>query len=63
VDNITKEVKDNNPRRAKDGHSFSYTTDQKWTVALLELVYDMNARLLVNDMNAPDYLFCKILSW
>jgi hypothetical protein len=31
-----------------------FTTDQKWTVALLKLL---------DDMNAPDYAFSKILKW
>ena len=31
-----------------------FTTDQKWTVALLKLL---------DDMNAPDYAFNKILKW
>ena len=31
-----------------------FTTDQKWTVALLKLL---------DDMNAPDYAFTKILKW
>ena len=33
---------------------YAYTTDQKWTVALLKLL---------DDVNAPDYLFTKILTW
>jgi hypothetical protein len=33
---------------------FSFSTNQKWTVALL---------LLLNDMNAPDYAFKAILTW
>ena len=32
-----------------------FTTDQKWTVALL--------KLLDEDMNALDYAFSKILKW
>jgi hypothetical protein len=31
-----------------------FTTDQKWTVALLKLL---------DDMNVPDYAFSKILKW
>ena len=31
-----------------------YTTDQKWTIALLKLL---------DDMNAPDYAFTSILRW
>ena len=31
-----------------------FTTDQKWTVALLKLL---------DDMNVPDYVFSKILKW
>ena len=31
-----------------------FTTDQKWTVALLKLL---------DDMNAPDYAFSKLLKW
>ena len=31
-----------------------YSTDQKWTIALLKLL---------NDMNAPDYAFSRILKW
>jgi hypothetical protein len=31
-----------------------FTTDQKWTVALLKLL---------DDINAPDYAFSKILKW
>jgi len=34
--------------------TFLYTTDQKWTVALLKLL---------DDMNAPDYAFHDILKW
>ena len=33
---------------------FFYTTDQKWTVALLKLL---------DNMNAPDYAFHHILQW
>ena len=33
---------------------FSYSTDQKWTVALLKLL---------DDMNTPDYAFKAILTW
>ena len=31
-----------------------FTTDQKWTVALLKLL---------DDMNAPDYAITKVLKW
>ena len=31
-----------------------FTTDQKWTVTLLKLL---------DDINAPDYAFTKILKW
>ena len=31
-----------------------YTTDQKWTIALLKLL---------DDMNAPDYAFTSVLRW
>jgi hypothetical protein len=31
-----------------------YTTDQKWTIALLKLL---------EDMNAPDYAFTSVLQW
>ena len=31
-----------------------FTTDQKWTVVLLKLL---------DDINAPDYAFTKILKW
>ena len=31
-----------------------HTTEQKWTVALLKIL---------DDMNAPDYAFNKIISW
>jgi hypothetical protein len=34
--------------------SFPFSTNQKWTVALLKLL---------NDMNAPDYAFKAILTW
>ncbi|KAI2507842.1 hypothetical protein MHU86_6622 [Fragilaria crotonensis] len=34
--------------------SFPFSTNQKWTVALLKLL---------NDMNAPDYAFEAILTW
>jgi hypothetical protein len=37
--NITKEVEDDNPR-VKDGHSFSYTINQKWTVAVAKDCYN-----------------------
>ena len=33
---------------------FMYSTDQKWTIALLKLL---------DDMNAPDYAFARILKW
>ena len=33
---------------------FPYSTNQKWTVALLKLL---------DDMNAPDYAFKAILTW
>jgi hypothetical protein len=33
---------------------FMFTTDQKWTIALLKLL---------DDMNAPDYAFKDVLSW
>jgi hypothetical protein len=35
-------------------HQFVYSTDQKWTVALLKLL---------DNMNAPDYAFGAILCW
>jgi hypothetical protein len=31
-----------------------YTTDQKWTIALLKLL---------EDMNAPEYAFISVLQW
>jgi hypothetical protein len=31
-----------------------YSTDQKWTIALLKLL---------DDMNAPDYAFASVLKW
>ena len=34
--------------------SLAYTTDQKWTVALLKVL---------DDMNAPDYAFKSIMEW
>ena len=37
-----------------DAIPFMYTTDQKWTIALLKLL---------DDMNAPDYAFEKIIKW
>ena len=33
---------------------FMYSTNQKWTIALLKLL---------DDMNAPDYAFARILKW
>ena len=33
---------------------FMYTTEQKWTVALLKLL---------DDINAPDYAFRLIIEW
>ena len=33
---------------------FMFTTDQKWTIALLKIL---------DDMNAPDYAFTDVLSW
>lgn len=38
----------------RDNPSFPYTTDQKWTVALLKLLI---------DWNAPDEAFGRILKW
>ena len=33
---------------------FMFTTQQKWTVALLKFL---------DDINAPDYTFCLIIEW
>ena len=35
-------------------HPFFFTSDQKWTIALLKLL---------DDMNAPDYAFTAVLKW
>ena len=42
------------PSAVLTNHSFLHTTDQKWTVALLKVL---------DNMNAPDYAFGDILAW
>ena len=43
-------LQQNNTRRP----SLAFTTDQKWTIGLLEFL---------DDMNAPDYVFKSIMEW
>jgi hypothetical protein len=47
--NLSRNLEDN-----KCHPSLAYTTDQKWTIALLKVL---------DDMNAPDYAFKSIMEW
>jgi hypothetical protein len=40
--------------RESSSAQFMFSTDQKWTIALLKLL---------DDMNAPDYAFASVLTW
>ena len=40
--------------REPSSSQFMFSTDQKWTIALLKLL---------DNMNAPDYVFASVLPW
>ena len=53
-DDVLENTTDEAVTRVISTHPFLFTCDQKWTIALLKLL---------DDMNAPDYAFTSVLKW
>ena len=54
TDNVHDNTNNATKTRVILTHPFLFTSDQKWTIALLKLL---------DDMNAPDYAFTAVLKW